>query len=204
MPKTGDILNGLQAIVDNQSIIALLWHIVFYFFIICLFVKWHPSNRLLSILLCLPVISVAALAWSYSNPFNGTMFAILAILIIAFSFKTEVMRVSIATWPYIVIGSMLIAFGFVYPHFIKVNSLFEYLYASPAGLIPCPTLSILIGIILLFNPLGSPVITWSFIVFGLFYGLFGVFKLGVTIDLFLLFGSISLLVKQLLYNRKMY
>jgi hypothetical protein len=89
----------------------------------------------------------------------------------------------------------------MYPHFINVNSFFEYLYASPVGLIPCPTLSILIGIILIFNPLGSPANTLSFIVFGLFYGLFGVFKLGVVIDVFLIFGSLSLLVKYYLFNR---
>jgi hypothetical protein len=155
----------------------------------------------MSILLCLPVISVSVLAWSYNNPFNGTLFAILAILILAFSFKADGMQISFSSWPFILFGIIMIAFGFVYPHFINARSLFEYLYASPAGLIPCPTLSILIGIILLFNPLGSPVITWSFIVFGLFYGLFGVFKLGVSIDLFLIFGSISLLIKQLIYNR---
>lgn len=155
----------------------------------------------MSFLLCLPVISVAILAWSYSNPFNGVLFTLLAILIFALSFSATGIRVSFSTWHFIVIGSVMIAFGFVYPHFIKVNSLFEYLYASPVGLIPCPTLSILIGIILLFNPLGSPVLTWSFIVYGLFYGLFGVFKLGVALDLFLLFGSISLAVKHLLFNR---
>ena len=155
MPKTEEILNGLQAIVYNHSVIAIIWHIAFYFFIICLFVKWHPSNKLMSILLCLPVISVAVLAWSYGNPFNGTLFTILAILIIVFAFKATGMRVSFSTWPFMLIGIILIAFGFMYPHFIKVNSIFEYLYASPVGLIPCPTLSILIGIILLFNPLTS-------------------------------------------------
>jgi hypothetical protein len=201
MPKTEEILNGLQAIVDNQSIIAIIWHIAFYFFIICLFVNWHPLNKTMSILICLPLISVAVLAWSYGNPFNGALFTILAILIFVFALKTTDIRVSFSKWPFIVIGIIMIAFGFVYPHFIKANSLFEYLYASPVGLIPCPTLSILIGIILLFNPLGSPVISLSFIVFGLFYGLLGVFKLGVTLDLFLLFGSISLLVRHFLFNR---
>jgi len=201
MPKTEEILNGLQAIVDNQSIIAIIWHIAFYFFIICLFINWRPSNKIMSILICLPLISVAVLAWSYGNPFNGTLFSILAMVIFIFALRTTGLQVSFSTWPFILIGIIMIVFGFVYPHFIKANSLFEYLYASPVGLIPCPTLSILIGIVLLFNPLGSPVITLSFVVFGLFYGLFGVFKLGVTLDLFLLFGSISLLVRHFLFNR---
>jgi hypothetical protein len=160
MPKTEEILNGLQTIVDNQSVIAIIWHIAFYFFIICLFVNWHPTNKIMGILICLPLISVAVLAWTYHNPFNGALFTILAILIFVFALKTTGIRVSFSTWPFIAIG-----------------------------------------IILLFNPLGSPVISLSFIVFGLFYGLFGVFKLSVTLDLFLLFGSISLSVKHFLFNR---
>jgi hypothetical protein len=201
MPKTEEILNGLQTIVNNQSVIALIWHIALYFLIMCLFVNWHPTNRIMGILICLPVISVAVLAWFYGNPFNGGLFAVLAILIFVFALRTTDMRVSYSSWPFLLIGIIMIVFGFVYPHFIRANSLFEYLYASPFGLIPCPTLSVLIGIILFFNALGSPAISLSLIVFGLFYGLFGVFKLGVAIDLFLLMGSISLLLKQFVFNR---
>jgi hypothetical protein len=201
MLKTDEILNGLQTIVDNQSLIAILWHIALYFLIICFFVNWHPTNRILGILVCLPVISVSMLAWYYGNPFNGAMFTILAILILIFSFRTSGMRITFSTWPFITIGIIMIAFGFVYPHFTRVNSAFEHLYTSPFGLIPCPTLSVLIGIILLFNALDSPAISLSLIVFGLFYGLFGVFKLGVAIDLFLLIGSITLLLKQFVFNR---
>jgi hypothetical protein len=201
MLTTEEILKGLQAIVDNQAILAILWHIAFYFLIICFVVNWHPTNKLLGILICLPLISVAVLAWSYGNPFNGSMFSLLTLLILIFSLRTSGNRISYSTRPFVVIGIIMIAFGFVYPHFIKANSLFEYVYASPAGLIPCPTLSLLIGILLLFNALGSAAISLSFIIFGLFYGLFGMFKLGVTIDIFLLFGSISLLLKQYFFNR---
>jgi hypothetical protein len=47
MPKTEEILNGLQTIVDNQTVIAISWHIAFYFFIICLLVKLILFNRAL-------------------------------------------------------------------------------------------------------------------------------------------------------------
>jgi hypothetical protein len=201
MPKTEEILAGLQTIVDNQSILAGIWHIALYFLIICFFINWHPTNKILGILVCMPVISVAILAWYYGNPFNGAMFSILAILILIFAFRATGVRISFSTWPFMIIGMIMIAFGFIYPHFTRADSVSEYLYASPFGLIPCPTLSVLIGIILLFNSLGSPAISLSLIVFGLFYGLFGVFKLGVAIDLFLLIGSISLLLKQFLFNR---
>jgi hypothetical protein len=203
MPKTEEILTGLQTIAANQTTVAIIWHIALYFLIICLLVNWHPSNRLMGILMCLPAISVAVLALTHSNPFNGSLFAILAVLILVFALRTDGMRVSLSSWPFMVTGIIMIAFGFAYPHFIKADSLFEYLYASPFGLIPCPTLSVLIGFLLLFNALGSPAISVTLIVFGLFYGLFGVFKLGVTLDLFLLMGSISLLIRQFFFNRSL-
>ncbi len=67
-----------------------------------------------------------------------------------------------------------------------------------SGLIPCPTLSILIGFLLLYNGFGSQSLTLTFIVFGLFYGIFGVLKLAVYLDIFLVFGAVSLLVKYIL------
>ncbi len=94
MPNTEEILNGLQTIVDNQSATAILWHIVFYFLIICFLVNWHPSNRLLGIFLCLPLVSVAVLAWLYGNPFNGSAFTLLAILLLIFSLRTSGTRIS--------------------------------------------------------------------------------------------------------------
>jgi len=64
-----------------------------------------------------------------------------------------------------------------------------------AGLIPCPTLSILIGFLLLYNGFGSQSLTLTFIVIGLFYGIFGVMKLAVYLDIFVAIGSITRLVK---------
>jgi len=203
MPKTQEILNGLQTIVDNHSFIAIIWHIFFYLLIIALVANWRPSNKVLGTLICLPVISVAVLAWSSGNPFNGILFTILAILILIFGLRASGLPVSFSTWPFVGIGILMIVFGLVYPHFIKANAIFEYLYASPVGLIPCPTLSVVIGIVLLFNAFNSPAISLSLVIFGLFYGLFGVLKLGVMLDLFLVIGSISLLIKHFLFNRTM-
>jgi hypothetical protein len=94
-----------------------------------------------------------------------------------------------------VIGILMIVFGLVYPHFISSDSFIKYFYASPVGLIPCPTLSILIGFLLVYNGFGSHSLTFTFIVFGLFYGIFGVLKLAVYLDIFLVFGTIALIVK---------
>ena len=125
----------------------------------------------------------------------------MTVLIIIFGLKASNQLIQTSKLIYAIIGIMMIVFGLVYPHFVNSDSVFKYLYASPAGLIPCPTLSLIIGLLLLYNGFGSNAITLTFIVFGLFYGLFGVLKLAVYLDIFLVFGTITLLVKYVLSLR---
>jgi hypothetical protein len=201
MPKTVDILNGLQSIVNDYASFAIVWHVLFYILLAALLAKWQPSNRVFGILLCLPLISVAIFAWLSGNPFNGLLFSVIAILIFIFGFKATSQPIAISQLPYMIAGILMIVFGLVYPHFINPDSVLKYLYASPVGLIPCPTLSILIGFLLLYNGFGSQSLTLTFVVFGLFYGIFGVLKLAVYLDIFLVFGTISLLVKYIMSIR---
>jgi hypothetical protein len=99
-------------------------------------------------------------------------------------------------------GALLFLFGFVYPHFLATNSLAVRVYAAPIGLIPCPTLSALIGITLMFGLFRerewSPVLAAA----GLLYGAIGAFRLGVTIDLVLVGGAAMLVAAFLASARR--
>lgn len=201
MLKSEEIINGLQSIVNDYSTIALIWHAVFYILIAALIAKWEPSNKIFGLLISLPLLSVAILAWITGNPFNGTMFSIATILIFLFGLKANSQSINYSQLTFVIGGILMIIFGLIYPHFIKPDSILKYLYASPAGLIPCPTLSIIIGFLLLYNGFGSQPITLTLIVLGLFYGIFGVLKLAVYLDIFLVLGTITLLVKYILSFR---
>ena len=62
----------------------------------------------------------------------------------------------------------------------------------------CPTLSIVIGLALITGGLDSRLWTSILTAAGLFYGLFGALRLGVTIDFVLLLGaSVALVVVSL-------
>ena len=89
------------------------------------------------------------------------------------------------------IGVAMIAFGWLYPHFLDGHAI-AYLYASPVGLVPCPTLAVAIGFALLGNGLGSRVWSLTLAALGLFYGLFGVLRLGVFLDIGLVGGAVAL------------
>jgi hypothetical protein len=61
---------------------------------------------------------------------------------------------------------------------------------------------VLIGLLLIFNGFDAQPIAITFIILGLFYGLFGVLKLAVFLDLYLLVGTLALASKLILELRK--
>ncbi|MCC6455938.1 MAG: hypothetical protein IT328_13380 [Caldilineaceae bacterium] len=177
--------------------LALIWHLYFGLLAVALILGQRPSKRLGGILLGLPLLSVSALAWMSANPFNGAVFAVVGVILIAVAAKLPDEPVRIApTWA-LSAGVLMFLFGWLYPHFLDTSSFLPYLYAAPTGLVPCPTLSILIGLSLMVGGFDSR--SWSLVLSatGIFYGLFGAVRLGVTIDWVLLLGALLLILVNL-------
>lgn len=195
MPTIDQIISGLAYIVNEYSLFAILWHAAIYILITALILKKLPTDKLFTLLLCLPLISVAIFAWLAGNPFNTMVFSIAAILIFSFGLRAEKSPVTYSHSVFVIAGILMVIFGLVYPHFIKTDSLIQYLYSSPAGLIPCPTISILIGFALIYNGFNSKAVTVTLIILGLFYGFIGVAKLAVYLDFFLILGAGILLTE---------
>jgi len=197
MPTTEQILEGLTSTADAWRVAAVLWHAYFGALVIAWIAGARPSRRTAGILLALPILSVSAIAWISRNPFNGSVFALIGIPLIAVSagFPGERSRVA-PPWAAIP-GILLFIFGWAYPHFLGSSSPWSALYAAPTGIIPCPTLSIVIGLALVLDGLGSRALMLFLGIPGMFYGVTGVAQLGVAIDWALLLGSGLILVRAL-------
>jgi hypothetical protein len=193
MPTPDQILKTLSLITNNAKLMSIIWHILFGVFAISLIIGWRPSKRLTGILLSLPLLSVSIFAWIYGNPFNGITFLVFAILLVYFGIRLPNKKVEIAPFPFTVLGAIMFIFGWIYPHFLQNATLLNYAYAAPVGLVPCPTLSIIIGMTILLNGLESRGLSWTLVGAGLFYGLFGAIRLGVLIDLIMLAGTVGLM-----------
>jgi hypothetical protein len=87
----------------------------------------------------------------------------------------------------------LAVFGWFYPHFLATDRWIAYAYAAPLGLLPCPTLSAVIGITLILDFLGSRSWALTLAAAGLVYGVIGVFALGVMLDYALVAGALAAL-----------
>jgi hypothetical protein len=198
VPSPQTILEGLTAIANEARWLAIAWHLLLAAMLIGLLLGWRPPTRRLGPLLAMPLLSVSALAWTTANPFNGAIFTLFAVALIGIALQSSLPRVRMASPALATAGALLIAFGWCYPHFLETTAWTAYLYAAPFGLVPCPTLSVVIGLTLLLDHLGSR--AWSVVLSlaGLFYGVVGVFRLGVALDYALLAGAAVLLLAALM------
>ena len=194
MPTAEQILEGLRQISNNFQLFAVIWHIILFGMIAGLLTSWKPSNKLLSSLLGIPLLSVSTFAWIEGNPFNGTLFLVFGILLLLVGIRNNDQPVwrapSFIKW----LGILIIAYGLIYPHFLEVSSIFQYVYAAPSGLVPCPTLSVVIGFAVVYRGFQSGLWTGTLLVAGLIYGMIGVFRLHVLLDAGLLLANLALII----------
>jgi hypothetical protein len=200
VPSPDALLTALGAIANDWRWLAIAWHLPFAALFFGLMAGWRPHARLLGWVLAAPLLSVSLVAWMSGNPFNGTMFAVLAATLVWSVARFGNPSVTFAPAAWVAAGNGVIVFGWTYPHFVRTESWVTYLYASPFGLLPCPTLAVVIGITLIFRHLSARLWQAALMVTGLVYGAIGVFRLGVLLDWGLLLAS-AMLGAAIAFNR---
>lgn len=185
------ILASAAAIAADWRWLAMVWHAVFALVLVAIVAFRIRDRRALAMAAALPFTTVAALAWWSGNPFNGTVFTVFASVLVATAARLPKSPIPIGRPSAVWAGACSCAFAWSYPHFLP-GPWTQYFYAAPLGLLPCPTLSLCVGLSLLTQGFGS--IRWTIIVIGgaLTYGAVGVIGLGVTIDWALIAGALIL------------
>lgn len=148
MPSADSILSGLTAIANDWRTLAVLWHLYLAILIGALVAGWRPPTRVVARLLIPPLLSVGVVAWVSGNPFNGAVFTCLAAILTLVSRRASNTPVEAALPAGLAAGAVLVVFAWMYPHFLRADSWTAYAYASPLGLIPCPTLAAVTGLTL--------------------------------------------------------
>jgi hypothetical protein len=192
MPSADAILASASTIANEWRAVAVVWHGVLAVLLTAFACGWRPSTRVAAYVLSAPLLSVSAAAWVWGNPFNGTVFVALFLVVLRLASCLSHDPVRFGTPILAAIGVMLVAFGSGYPHFLETDHWMTYAYAAPLGVLPCPTLSAVIGATLIFGLLGSVAWSITLAVAGLVYGVVGVFVLGVQLDYALLAGALVL------------
>ena len=89
MPSPDALVADLGAIANDWRGLAITWHLLFAGLFLALIAGWRPRARLLGRLLVAPLLSVSVVAWLSGNPFNGTMFALLAAALLSILRKAK-------------------------------------------------------------------------------------------------------------------
>jgi hypothetical protein len=189
MPNVEVLLLQLAEIAAGHWPLATVWHLATAVVLVATIVGWRPSRRWAGLLVTTPLLSVALLAFLHGNPFNGAVFVLLTLVLAVTARGLGRERVALPGLPGVLAAAIMLGFAWVYPHFVPSDAPLAVLYATPLGLLPCPTLALVIGLTFLWQGFGSG--RWSAVVSiaGLFYGLFGALRLGVQIDHVLTAGA---------------
>jgi magnesium-transporting ATPase (P-type) len=194
MPTAAEIFNGLTLISKDDGKIACQAHILVWVLLWYIFPHSRTIKRIdLAVLLWFLPLSVTGSAFVHKMPFNGIVFGALSLYLLIVAARMPRLTITYSSAVYIVIGSVMIVLGCVYPHFLNPPNPWVYLVGAPMGIIPCPTLFVLIGFYLIVSGFQSRLWSISLAAAGLFYGLFGAFRLGIYLDLALAVGAIALI-----------
>jgi len=134
------------------------------------------------------------MAWLSGNFFTTAVLGGVSIGLIAIGWRLPKTPVAVASGRLLMPGLLMVLFGLAYPHFLEPASFITYLYAAPVGIVPCPTLSVLVGLSILLSSMNSR--SWGLLLgaAGVFYGAFGAMVLSVTLDWVLFLGAIVLMI----------
>jgi hypothetical protein len=194
MPSADAILTELSETANTWRSLAITWHLLLSALLVALLAGWRFSTRPIAWVAIAPILSVSALSWASNNPFNGTVFAALAITLAGATIRTHGVAIELERPWRVIPGAALLMFGWTYPHFLTTDSWTEYLYAAPFGIVPCATLSVVIGLTLMIRNVGTAAWSAPLAAAGVLYGIVGVFMLHVLLDVVLLSGALILAV----------
>ena len=176
------ILAALADAANEWRGLAVVWHALLAAFVTALVFGWRPSVGVVAGLLATPLMSVAVTAWWSGNPFNAIVFLLLAAELARAAFRLPADPVRLDSPASLARAGMVAGFGAVYPHFLHTDSWVAYAVASPFGVLPCPTLLVVIGMTLAIANLRPAVWGAPLLLAGVLYAAIGVFALGVALD----------------------
>jgi len=191
MPSSVTILETLSSMAEDLVWLAVAWHAVMLTAVGLRVMGLRVSPHASMLALTLPSVSVSVAAFGYGLAFNGVAFGVLGLAFATLGILSKHPSLQHGPRWAGVLGAALLVFGWVYPHF-NSGPWHRTLYAAPLGVLPCPTLAMLAGTVLWAESFRSRAACSLLALWCAFYAAFGVFRLGVVIDLGLLFGAVGL------------
>ncbi len=193
MPSSDVVLQDATRIANAALPVAFIWHGAVVAMLTALLLGWRPSRRVIAVLFAAPIASVSVVSLALGSTFSGVVFGLLTLVLVAQLRRAPRDRAEAADYPTLFAGALLVGLAFVYPQFLRSHSPLLHVVGAPIGLLPCPTLMLVIGSSLACRVAGTRASSLVLAGAGLYYGVVGVLWLGVYLDAALLAGALMLL-----------
>lgn len=209
---TENILNYLINISNANLLLNLLNHFIIYFALILFFVlrfigKIKAARIVRNVSVILLILSIIGNALYYGNPFHLITFSVILIFFIIFQKKALKENENFATnkqndikdIAIIIISAIFIFLGVFYPEFVEV-SIPQYLLFASVGIVPCPTLLVILGFFNLTLTKSDKKTEIAFIILTCVYAIIGTFIFKVYLDITLILLAIFSIINLFMHS----
>ena len=211
---TENILNYLINISNANLLPNLLNHFIIYIALILFFVlrfigKIKAARIVRNVSVILLILSIIGNALYYGNPFHLITFSVILIFFIIFQKKALKENENFATdkqndikdIAIIIISAIFIFLGVFYPEFVEV-SIPQYLLFAPVGIVPCPTLLVILGFFNLTLTKSDKKTEIAFIILTCVYAIIGTFIFKVYLDITLILLAIFSIINLFMHSER--
>ncbi len=196
MKSPEEITSMLSNVTDQLRTFSAIVHIIFLVVMVMGLLLKKIRGALFFLFIAFLSLSATVIAIKYMILPNIIIFAMFFGLIINAYFKKqlnfELGNLKLVNLFFGIIGMV---FGFWYLHWIESPIWLNALYNSPLGVVNCPTMVTICGFLCLTEKPRSVMLETTVALITLYFGFFGVFRLGAYIDIVLIVCALFLILR---------
>jgi hypothetical protein len=195
--KTPEAITSMLANISNEvKVYSAFVHILFLVLIgLGLLVK-KIRNSLFSLFMAFLSLSATIISVNYVIVPNIIIFGMFFVLIIhAYLTKNLNFDLKNIAALNLFFGILGLVFGFWYLHWVENPIWLNAFFYSPLGVVNCPTMLTICGFLCLSQKPRSAILEIAVALITLYFGFFGIFRLGAYVDVVLIICALFLIVR---------
>jgi len=190
------ITSMLETVAREAKPYAAFVHLLFLAVLGLGLLVGRLRNLLFSLFIAFISLSAAIFGVAYVIAPNVILFATFFVLILRAWLNGKLNFVFGNTAPVsLCFGALGLVFGFWYLHWVESPVWLNALFASPLGVVNCPTMVTVCGFLCLSQKPRSALLEAAVGTVTLYFGFFGIFRLGAYVDVVLVLCALFLLVR---------
>lgn len=196
MKSPEEITSMLSNVTDQLRTFSAIAHIIFLVVIVTGLILKKVRGTLFFLFIAFLSLSATVIAIKYVILPNIIIFTMFFVLIINAYFKKQLNFELENLKPVnLFFGIIGMVFGFWYLHWVESPIWLNALYNSPLGIVTCPTMVTICGFLCLTEKPRSVMLEATVALITLYFGFFGVFRLGAYIDIMLIVCALFLILR---------